>query len=72
MTVLLEYKLWDYEISLQEGKSSIYKPIYALNQTEIKKLRKYIEINLKKGFIRLSLLLIGYPILFISKKDGIL
>ena len=38
----------------------------------MEKLRRYIEMNLKKGFIRLSLLSVNYPILFISKKDGTL
>ena len=70
--ILLEYKLWDYKIFLQEGKSLIYKSIYTLNQIEMEKLRKYIEVNQKKGFIRLSLLLVGYSILFILKKDGML
>ena len=31
LIALPEYKLWDYKISLQEGKSPIYRPIYALN-----------------------------------------
>ena len=42
---LSEYKLWDYKISLQEGKFPIYKPIYIFNQTEIKKLKRYIKVN---------------------------
>ena len=33
-------------------------------------LREYINENLKKGFIRLSSLLVGSPVLFVSKKDG--
>ena len=33
-------------------------------------LRKYLEENQRKGFIRESQSLAGYPILFISKKDG--
>ena len=32
--------------------------------------RDYIEENFKKGYIRPLQSLIGYPILFISKKDG--
>ena len=69
---LPEYKLWNHKISLQKGKSPIYKSIYTLNQTEIKKLRKYIKINQKKGFIKLSSSPTDYLILFILKKDKIL
>ena len=31
LMTLLKYKLWDHKISLQEGKSLIYKSIYTLN-----------------------------------------
>ena len=33
-------------------------------------LREFIKENLKKGYIQLSQLLIGYLILFILKKNG--
>ena len=42
---LLEYKMWDYKISLQKGKFPIYKSIYTFNQIKMEKLRKYIKIN---------------------------
>ena len=70
--ILSEYKLWNYKIPLQKEKSLIYKFIYILNQTEMKELRRYIKINQKKGFIKLSSLSVNYLILFILKKDGIL
>ena len=38
----------------------------------MEKLRKYIDKNQKKNFIQLSRLPTGYPIIFISKKDGTL
>ena len=38
----------------------------------MEELRRYIKINQKKGFIKLSLLLVKYSILFVLKKDGIL
>ena len=71
-TALPEHKPWDHEIPLQEGKSPTYGPIYALNQTEMEELRRYIEVNLRKGFIRPSSSPAGYPILFVPKKDGTL
>ena len=33
-------------------------------------MRNYIKESLKKGFIRFFTLLIGYPLLFIRKKNG--
>ena len=69
---LLEHKLWDHKILLLEGKSFIYGLIYALNQWEIEELRKYINKNQRKGFIQLLKSLAKYPIIFISKKDGML
>jgi hypothetical protein len=35
-------------------------------------LKRYIEENLAKGFIRKSKSLAGYPVLFTPKKDGTL
>ena len=39
-------------------------------EVDLGTLREYINENLKKGFIRLSSLLAGSPILFVLKKDG--
>ena len=33
-------------------------------------LREFIKENLRKGYIQLLQLLIGYPVLFILKKNG--
>jgi len=33
-------------------------------------LKRYLESNLKIGHIRLSISLVGYPVLFVPKKDG--
>jgi hypothetical protein len=33
-------------------------------------LKRYLEANLRIGYIRLSISLIGYPIFFVLKKDG--
>ena len=39
-------------------------------KTENLALREFIKENLKKGYIWLSQLLIGYLVLFIPKKNG--
>ena len=46
--------------------------IYKLSHTELQELKKYIEENLKKGFIRQSKSPCAAPILFAKKKDGTL
>ena len=67
---LLEYKPWDHEIKLQEGKQLTKERIYYLSKAELKVLRKYIIENLKKGFIRRLESPVGYPIIFVLKKDS--
>ena len=33
-------------------------------------MKRYLKANLKIGYIRLSILLAGYLVLFVPKKDG--
>ena len=40
-----------------------------LSPVQLKVLQEYIDKNLKKGFIKKSILPVGYPILFALKKD---
>lgn len=61
---------WDHEIKLEPGKKPTFGPIYALSEKELQTLRKYLDENLKKGFIQKSESPAGYPILFVPKKDG--
>ena len=44
--------------------------IYYLNESQLETLKKYINDNLKKVYIKRLILLIGVPILFVLKKDG--
>ncbi len=44
--------------------------IYPFNNNKFEIFRKYIENNLKQEYIRPSQSSIGYPILFIFRKDG--
>ena len=67
---LPKHQPWDHEITLQEGRTPPYMPLYQLSEQEQKELREYIDINLKKGYIRPSSSPAGYPILFVPKKDG--
>ena len=67
---LLEYSPQDYEIKLKEGAQLKFFKIYYTNCQQNEKLKKYLEENLKRGYIRPSISLAGYPILFVLKKDG--
>jgi hypothetical protein len=44
--------------------------IYSLLEKELQVLREYINENLKKRYIRPSILLTRYPVLFVPKSNG--
>ena len=68
--MLPEHRPYDCAIDLQEGAQLPFGPIYNLSQTELAELRKYIDKNLAKNFIRHSKSPASAPILFVKKKDG--
>jgi hypothetical protein len=41
-----------------------------LSEKELQVLREYINENLKKGYIRFSILLARYPVFFVPKLNG--
>jgi len=45
-------------------------PLYSMSEDQLKKVRTYLNKNLKRGFIRSSKSSAKYSILFVSKKDG--
>ena len=66
---LPEHGTYDHKIKLKEGGIPKFIPIYQLNKTQKKLLREYIDENLKKGYIEPSKSPVGYPILFVIKKN---
>ena len=60
----------DHQIKLEEGKPHGYGPLYRMSQNKLKVLRKYLNNNLSKGFIRASLSPITSPVIFIKKLGG--
>ena len=66
---LTSHQSYDHEIKLKSKKSSTKKSIYSLTQKKLKALKKYIDENLTKEFIKKSQSLANYSILFVSKKD---
>jgi hypothetical protein len=53
-----------------EKKEPKSQYIYSLSEKELTVLREYINENLKKGYIRLSISLTRYPVLFVPKLNG--
>ena len=69
-TGLPEHSQWDHEIPLKEGAQLRFSKIYPVNPAQQETLREYIKENLRKGYIRPSTSPVGYPILFVPKKNG--
>ena len=67
---LPEHRTSDHRIVTEEGKQHGFGPLYAMSLNELKVLRKYLNENLEKGFIRPSSLLVVYPVIFIRKLGG--
>jgi len=66
---LSEHKSWDHKILLLNDKQPKWMPLYSMSEDQLKKVRTYLDENLKRGFIKPSKSLTGYSILFISKKN---
>jgi hypothetical protein len=63
------HRPFDHTIPLEPNSKVPFGPLYTLSQKELEELRKYIDENLKKGFIRRSESPAGAPVLFTPKKD---
>ncbi len=68
---LLKHKSWDHEILLLNDKQSKWMSLYSMSKDQLKKVRTYLDENLKRGFIRSSKSSAEYSILFVSKKNDI-
>ena len=66
---LSKHKSWDHEIPLLNDKQLKWMPLYSMSEDQLKKVRTYLDENLKRGFIRSSKSLTEYSILFVSKKN---
>jgi hypothetical protein len=67
---LPKHQSWDHKIPLMEGKTPTALPIYSLSKRELETLRKYIDENLAKGYIRPSKSPARFAVLFVPKKNG--
>ncbi len=66
---LSEHKSWDHKILLLNDKQSKWMPLYSMSEDQLKKVKTYLDENLKREFIRSSKSLTEYSILFVSKKN---
>ncbi|KAJ1575218.1 hypothetical protein NDA11_003467 [Ustilago hordei] len=60
----------DLHLELIEGGKPPQGPLYLKGPKEMSELRRYLDENLEKGFIRPSKSLARSPVLFVPKKDG--
>jgi hypothetical protein len=64
------YREYNYKIKLLLGKLPPAGPLYNMLENELLVLRKFLEKNLFKGFIRASLSPAISPVLFAKKPNG--
>lgn len=69
-SLLPPHRPYDHKIPLKPDFDPPFGPLYSLNLTELEELKKWLEENLSKGFIRASSSSAGAPILFVKKADG--
>ena len=68
--ILPPHCFYDYKISLMEKKSLLWGLLYSVSQDKLKVLKKYLEENFSKGFIRASSSPVTSSILFARKPEG--
>jgi hypothetical protein len=61
------YREYNYKIEFLPGKLLPAGPLYNISEDKLLVLRKFLEENLSKGFIRASLSLVASPVLFAKK-----
>ena len=66
------HRLYDHRIELLPGKEEGhgFGPLYGMSRGELLVLKKYLEENLSKGFIRASRSPVASPIIFVKKPGG--
>ena len=60
----------DHKIELQPGTTPPHGPLYSMSVEELQVLRKYLNEQLEKGFIRASKSTAAAPVLFAKKPSG--
>ena len=63
-------KIWDHTIDMKEGFMLRKRKIYPLSRKEREEPQKFIQEQLRKGYIQPSKSLQMAPVFFVGKKDG--
>jgi len=63
-------KTWDHAIELKEGFTPRKGKVYSLSREEREKVQKFVEDQLRKGYIQPSKSSQMLPVHFVVKKDG--
>jgi len=66
---MLTRKIWDHTIDLKEIFKSRKGRVYSLSRNKREEVQKFLENQLRKGYIRLSKSPQTLPVFFISKKN---
>ena len=66
---MLTRKIWDHAIDLKETFKPQKERIYSLSKMEREEVQKFIEDQLRKGYIRPFKSPQTSPVLFVGKKD---
>ncbi|KAH0375210.1 hypothetical protein KCU92_g10240, partial [Aureobasidium melanogenum] len=64
------HRSYDHKIPLLENASPPFGPLYGMSRDELQVLKKYLDENLAKGFIRPSSSSAASPVLFVKKPGG--
>jgi len=64
------HRSYDHKIQLTEGSEPSFGPLYDMSREELQVLRKELDENLERGFIRSSVSPAASPVLFVRKPGG--
>jgi hypothetical protein len=67
---LPQHRPYDHTIQLKEASKLPFSRLYPMSRDELQVLRKYLDDNLKKGFIQASSSPTAAPVLFVKKPNG--
>ena len=68
--VLPPYRPYDYRVLVQGDAKLPFSRLYSISQNELEVLKKYLDDNLRKGFISPSSSPVISPVLFVKKPGG--
>ena len=68
--VLPPHRPYDHRVPVQEDAKLPFSRLYSMSQNELEVLKKYLDDNLRKGFISPSSSPVASPVLFVKKPGG--